>query len=518
MEEKKLRILWVDDEIEHLKAHLMFLAEKGYTMETATNGKDALNMIEENLYDLVFLDENMPGLGGLETLNRIKTSRPELPVIMITKSEAEEIMEQAIGSKIADYLIKPVNPHQILSSIKRTLDRNLLVSKKNTIDYQLEFSKIGMLLNDNLSYNEWADIYKRILYWELELANSGSSMNEVILMQKNDANNLFSRFIKKNYINWLNNDGNRPLMSHRLLKERVLPILKEGKDTVLIIIDNFRYDQWEVIRQELGTFFSIVNDELYYSILPTATQFARNAIFSGLLPTEIIQHYPELWVDDEEEGSKNQNEEALMGTFFKRMRATEYKTSYHKIHDADSSKRLLENYGNILNDNFTAVVFNFVDMLSHARTEMKMIKELVTDDASYRSLTKSWFLHSSCFEFLKRLSQDKKRVIITTDHGTICVQNPLKVIGLRETNTNLRFKQGKNLAYKAKDVFEVKKPELIFMPKPNVSTTYIFATGSDFFAYPNNFNYYASYYKDTFQHGGISMEEMLVPFVVLESK
>jgi len=343
-------------------------------------------------------------------------------------------------------------------------------------------------------------------------------MNEVLLMQKTEANNLFTRFIKKNYIKWLNSEKDRPLMSHKLLKERALPLLKEGKEVVMIIIDNFRYDQWEVIRKELGSMFSIVSDELYFSILPTATQFARNAIFAGLLPTEIIQHYPNLWVEVEDEGSLNQTEEALMATFFKRMRATEYKTSYTKINDADSGKKLLDNYSKIQGDNFSAIVFNFVDMLSHAKTEMKMIKELITDEASYRSLTKSWFLYSSLFEFLKKLSQDDKTVIITTDHGTIRVKNASKVIGLRETNTNLRYKQGKNLAYDARHVFLVKNPEEIFMPRHNVSTAYIFATGDNFFAYPNNYNYYASYYKDTFQHGGVSMEEMMIPFVVLEPK
>ena len=517
MEEK--RLLWVDDEIEHLKAHILFLKEKGYIVETATNGKDALQMLKEKTYDLVFLDENMPGISGLETLDRIKEFRHEVPVIMITKNEAEEIMEQAIGSKIADYLIKPVNPNQILLSIKKTLDRKSLVSIKTTTNYQAEFSKIGMQLSENLSFSEWTEIYRRILYWELELEeHTDSSMNEVLIMQKNEANNLFSRFIRKNYVNWLNKEEDRPLMSHRILKERVLPLLKEGKEVVMIIIDNFRYDQWEMIRRELLGMFSIVSDELYFSILPTATQYARNAIFSGLMPTEIIQHYPELWVEDDEDGSLNKTEEALMATFFKRMRATEYKTSYHKINDPDSGKKLLENYGKLQNDQFSAIVFNFVDMLSHAKTEMKMIKELISDEASYRSVTKSWFLFSSLFELLKKLSQDDKTIIITTDHGTIRVQNATKVIGLRETNTNLRFKQGKNLAYDARYVFLVRKPEDIFMPKPNLSTAYIFALGDSFFAYPNNYNYFASYYKDTFQHGGVSMEEMMVPFIVMEPK
>jgi YesN/AraC family two-component response regulator len=467
-------------------------------------------------YDLVFLDENMPGLSGLETLSRIKEQKPDLPVIMVTKSEEEDIMDQAIGSKIADYLIKPVNPNQILLSIKKTLERQALVSKKTTIDYRSAFSKIGMRLNDHLTFDEWADVYKQLVYWELELQDADSSMNEVLLMQKSEANNLFSKFVKKNYVDWLQNEDG-PLMSHRLLRERVLPLLKEDKKVVLILIDNFRCDQWEVIRREMGSLFNIKSDELYFSILPTATQYARNAIFSGLLPSNIEKMFPHLWSDDEDEGSKNQFEEELLATFFKRMREN-VKVMYEKVVDVESGRRLLENYTRLRDYQFSAIVFNFVDMLSHARTEMKMIRELIADEAAYRSLTLSWFMHSPLYDLLRKLAQEKMTVIITTDHGTIRVQNPVKVVGDRNTNTNLRFKQGKNLAYDTKSVFEVKSPEKIFLPRPNVSTSYIFATGNDFFAYPNNFNYYVTYYKDTFQHGGISMEEMMVPLVVLEPK
>jgi CheY-like chemotaxis protein len=513
---KNTILLWVDDEIEHLKPHLFFLKEKGYQVDTATNGKDALAMLTRTHYNLVFLDENMPGISGLETLMRIKEMQPNLPVIMVTKSEEEEIMDQAIGSKIADYLIKPVNPNQVLSSIKRTLGRQSLISKKATTDYQSAFSKIGLRLNDRLSFEDWYEIYKQIVFWELELQGTDSPMNEVLLMQKNEANNQFSRFIKNNYLDWLHEDD-APLMSHTLLKKRIVPLIKQKEPVVLIVIDNFRLDQWEVIKQEIAPLFNLENDELYYSILPTATQFARNAMFSGLMPSNIARIRPELWLDDDDEGSKNQFEEELLNDYFTRIRES-VKTLYQKINDAETGKKLIDNYKRLLDNQLSAVVVNFVDMLSHARTEMKMIRELATDEAAYRSLTRSWFIHSPLFELLKKLSTEKVKVIITTDHGTIRVQNALKVIGDRNTNTNLRYKQGKNLAYEAKSVFEIKKPEQAFLPKPNVSTSYIFATGDDFFAYPNNYNYYVGYYKDTFQHGGISMEEMLVPFAVLNPK
>ncbi|MGQ1890399.1 T9SS response regulator signal transducer PorX [Thermophagus sp. OGC60D27] len=514
MEEiKKIRILWIDDEIEHLKAHLIFLKQKGFVVDTASNGNDALDILEENHFDLVFLDENMPGLSGLETLLRIKEMRPSLPVIMITKSEEEDIMDQAIGSKIADYLIKPVKPTQILSSIKRHVDRDRLVSQKATSDYQAEFSNIGFRLSDHLSWNEWQEVYKKLVYWELELQSTHSPMDEVLKMQKNEANQLFARTVKSNYENWLI-DKKGPLMSHRVFKDYVLPFLDKGEKVVLIVIDNFRLDQWETIRSDLRPFFDVAADHLYCSILPTSTQYARNALFSGLLPLQIQEFYPDLWIDDDEEGGRNQFEKELIGTFLDRMRRS-FSFSYHKISDSESGKKLAENSDQLKSYDLNVIVFNFIDMLSHARTELKMIRELAADEAAYRSLTRSWFVHSSLFELLKRLSGEKVRIILTSDHGSIRVQHPLKVVGDRNTNTNLRFKQGKNLAYKAKDVFEVKKPESFFLPRINISTSYIFAKGDDFFAYPNNYNYYVNYYKDSFQHGGISLEEMLVPLIEL---
>ncbi|SFE15423.1 bifunctional response regulator/alkaline phosphatase family protein [Thermophagus xiamenensis] len=514
MEEiKKIRILWIDDEIEHLKAHVIFLQQKGFLVDTASNGNDALNVLKENHFDLVFLDENMPGLSGLETLIRIKEIRPGLPVIMITKNEEEDIMDQAIGSKITDYLIKPVKPTQILSSIKRHVHRDRLVSQKATSDYQAQFSDIGFRLSDNLSMEEWQEVYRKLVYWELELQNADSPLDEVLKMQKREANQLFARTVKNNYENWLL-DGDGPLMSHRVLKNYILPLLDKGQKVVLIVIDNFRLDQWETIRNELTPFFDIADDNLYCSILPTATQYARNALFSGLLPLQIQELYPNLWTDEDEEGGRNQYEEELIGTFMKRMRRS-FTYSYHKISDSDAGKKLVDNFRQLNSYDLNVIVFNFIDMLSHARTELKMIRELASDESAYRSLTRSWFVHSSLYELFKKLSEAKNRIVLTSDHGSIRVQHPLKVIGDRNTNTNLRFKQGKNLDYNAKEVYEVKRPESIFLPRINVSTSYIFAKEDDFFAYPNNYNYYVNYYKDSFQHGGISLEEMLIPLVEL---
>lgn len=513
--DKQIKLLWVDDEIEHLKAHLFYLREKGFSVDTATNGNDAIEMVAGNNYDLVFLDENMPGLSGLETLAKFKGISPDLPVVMITKSEEEDIMDQAIGRKIADYLIKPVNPNQILLTIKKLLDQRRLVDQKTTSDYQSEFSKLSFRINDSLTIDDWQEVYRKLVYWELELQSTGGSMDEVLKMQKSEANREFSKFIKKNYQSWLTGTG--PLLSHQIFKNKVFPLLDNGEKVFFILIDNFRLDQWLMIRKDLSLDYNMEEESLYLSILPTATQFARNAIFSGLMPSQIEQMYPQFWVEDDDEGSKNQFEAELLQTQFDRFRRKN-KISYHKINDPDTGRKVVDNYKSLMGNDLNVIVFNFVDILSHARTEMKMIRELAADEAAYRSLTLSWYTHSSLRDLMTKLADENVTVIITTDHGTIRVNNAVKVVGDRSVNTNLRYKQGKNLAYNAKEVFEVKTPEKINLPKPNVSTSYIFALNNDFFAYPNNYNHYVSYYKDTFQHGGVSLEEMVIPFVVVKGK
>ncbi len=518
VEARKVNILWVDDEIDLLKAHILYLQEKGFEVKTATNGQDALGFVEWEHFDLIFLDENMPGLSGLEVLSKLKSIVPEVPIVMITKSEEEDIMDQAIGSKISDYLIKPVNPTQILLTIKKHVDQRRLVAEKTTSSYQTEFGKIGVKINDSYTFMDWAEVYKQLVYWEIELEETKGEMDEVLKMQKTEANHAFAKFVKRNYTDWINNvDDDSPLMSHQIMKEVTLPLIQSGEKVVMLVIDNFRFDQWVMIKQEVLKSFRLEEEEIYSSILPTATQYARNSIFSGLMPAQIKKMYPQYWLDEHEEGSKNQFEEELIGTFFDRFRE-KVNYSYQKISNMESGKQLIDNYNKLLQDDLSVVVFNFVDMLSHSRTESKMIKELAYDESAYRSLSKSWFLHSVLKELLDKLENENVKVIITTDHGTIRVKNPIKVVGDKNTTTNLRYKQGRNLNYKAKEVFEAVKPEEIQLPKANVSSSYIFATNEDFFAYPNNYNHYVSYYKDTFQHGGVSMEEMLIPYVVLSPK
>ncbi|MBQ8694542.1 MAG: PglZ domain-containing protein [Bacteroidaceae bacterium] len=511
------RLLWADDEIELLNAHIIFLQGKGYEVTKVTNGPDAIEACRREAFDLILLDENMPGLTGLETLTRIKELHPATPVVMVTKSEEEDIMEQAIGSKIADYLIKPVNPHQILLALKKNIHSREIVAEKANSAYQQNFGRLSMQISDARSIEEWQDVYRKIVYWELELENADVQMREMLKSQKEEANSMFGRFVKKSYMEWMASPREeRPLMSNDLFRDRIFPLLDNGEKVFFIIIDNFRYDQWRVLAEEIGSDFAI-EEELYTSILPTATQYARNAIFSGLMPRQIKDMFPDLWVDEEDEEGKNLNEEELIATQIARYRRKDT-FSYSKVLTSAAADKYVDSINSLAKNDVNVLVINFIDMLSHARTESLMVRELAANEAAYRSITLSWLRHSAIKRLFSYLADNKYTVVITTDHGSIQVDTPTKVVGDKNTNTNLRYKLGKALNYNGKDVFEIKEPAKAFLPAPNLSTSYIFATGSNFFAYPNNYNYYVQYYKDTFQHGGISMEEMLIPLIKLKPK
>ncbi|WP_405200703.1 PglZ domain-containing protein [Christiangramia sp. LLG6405-1] len=513
-----IKILWVDDEIDLLKPHILFLQKKNYEVQTCKSGTEALELIEEENFDIIFLDENMPGLTGLETLAEIKERRETVPVVMITKSEEEYIMEEAIGSKIADYLIKPVNPNQILLSLKKNLDHSRLISEKTTSNYQQEFRKIAMDLSQVNSYEEWVSLYQKLIYWEIQLEEiEDSGMFEILESQKQEANNQFFKFISKNYEDWFQQGGEPPVMSHTLFKKKILPEIKSGEPTLLVVVDNLRYDQWKSLEPIITTHYKKEKEDAYFSILPTATQYARNAIFSGMMPSEMEKLFPGYWKNDTEEGGKNLHESDFLREQLKRL-GKDLRYEYHKITSLKAGRKLADNFKSQKSNDLTVVVYNFVDMLSHSKTEMEVIKELASNDKSYRSLTQSWFKNSPLLDIIQKAQQQGFKLIITTDHGTINVKNPSKVIGDKNTSLNLRYKTGRSLTYENKEVFAIENPKSVHLPTINMSSSYIFAKEDLFFAYPNNFNHYVSYYRNTYQHGGISLEEVVIPFVVLNPK
>lgn len=516
----KIKILWADDEIDLLKPQLFFLEKKGYEVVTVTNGHDALDVMKDrNDIDVVFLDESMPGISGLETLSLIKAQNALIPIVMITKNEAENLMEEAIGSQIDDYLIKPVNPNQILLTLKKLIDNKRLVSEKTASDYQQEFRTIFMDINSGLNHDEWADVYKRIINWEIKMdVSHAPQMKEILDNQKAEANNAFSKFVAKNYLGWLKTPESGPVMSHQLLRKKVFGQMKADKPTFFLLLDNLRFDQWKIIEPYIVEMFRVEKEEHFYSILPTSTQYSRNSIFAGMMPGDIFKHFPDWWIFDHEDEGKNKFEKELLERQIKRLVRSDFKMDYFKVTNLEKARTLNDQILNYCQNDFSVIVYNFIDTLSHARTEMDVLKELASDEKAYRSLTRSWFLHSPLYSALQKLSERDIQLFIGTDHGTIRVAQPSKVVGDRDTTTNLRYKSGKNLRYEAKEVFEVRNPEEAGLPRANVSTSYIFARDNYYFLYPNNYNYYNNFYRDTFQHGGISLEEMICPIIELSSK
>ncbi len=513
---KGIKILWIDDEVDLLNIHIMFLEQKGHKVTPVTNAHDAFDILYEEKFDIIFLDENMPGISGLDALPKLKELALDTPIVMITKNEDEAVMDEAIGSKISDYLIKPVKPQQILLAIKKNVYQKDLMSNQLGNKFREEFSVLSNEINQASHWNHWIDIYKKLVHWELLLEEVNDKiLDDILVSLKQEANRLFGKYIKNNYLTWMEDE--HPIMIHEVLNDRLFPYIDDGKPVFLIVIDNLRFDHWREIRVLLRDYVDIEYESLMFSILPTATQYARNAMFAGMLPADIKKYYPELWIDETQEGNKNEYEPQLLA---KNLRRNGYnnKFHFHKVFNDQHGYKILQNLKTFLNSSLTVIVYNFVDMMSHAKTNLQMIKELAKDEKAYRNLTRSWFEHSSIYDLFKQLSGHDVRIILTTDHGAIRVQNPVKVIGDRETSTNIRYKQGKNLNYPAKKVFEILKPEKAGLPRSNIVSSFIFAMENDFLVYPNNYHQFANYYKDTFQHGGVSLEEMLIPFIEMKTR
>lgn len=509
----EVRLLWVDDEVDLLKPQILFLEEKGYKVQCVNNGREAVDLCQTQRFDIVFLDEQMPGLSGLDILPELHSLRSGLPVVMITKNENEGIMNKAIGKKIADYLIKPVNPYQVLMSIKKILERENHLSEVSTQEYRARYASLSEEIAGCVSVEDWISIYRDLISWELKLEQARSPMADMLASQKEEANRLFARFVRSQYEDWILNFDIRPLMSPGLFDRFVFPVLDRREKLFFILIDNFRWDQWLAIRDIVEKYFALKED-VYFSILPTATPYARNSIFSGLMPKQLSERFPKQWIDESEDEGKNLNEELFIRDHLER-KGKRCRFTYWKIGNHQEGEKILSIFPKLEKYDLNIFVFNFIDSMSHARTESKMLRELLPDESAYRSLTRSWFLRSPLPALLEKISKKGYRAVITTDHGSVRVKNGVKVLADRETSSNLRYKSGKNLGYDPKRLFDVILPANAGLPSHGVSTRYIFATENDFFLYPNNYHHYQAYFENSFQHGGISMEEMLIPAISL---
>ena len=515
------KILWVDDEIDLLRAHLRLLEQKGYEVDTATNGEDALELVKEKGYDLVFLDEMMPGMGGLRTLAEMKDVQPSMPVVMVTKSEAETLMEEAIGSKITDYLTKPVNPSQILLACKKILEKKKITGEIVSRDYAKEFQNISATLTTELDAQGWIDLYVKLTDWDIEIDNHPElGLRQTLLDQKREGNTEFGKFVERNYRDWIENQNRAIPLSVDIVERFIIPELNERSSVFFFVIDCLRLDQWIMMERMLAEYFSIEKD-FYFSILPTATPYSRNAIFSGLFPIELEKRFPEIWqAGDDDESSRNRNEHMLMDKLLERKKIQlKPESKYVKILDVEFSRQFENNLLSYTHNRLTSVVVNFVDMLAHGRSDSALLKEIAPDEAAYRSLTRSWFRHSSLFSMLMTLSRQKNvKIILTTDHGSVRCLRGSKIIGDREASTNLRYKFGRNLKVDDKQAVFVKNPADYKLPRNSVTTNYVMAKEDYYFVYPTDYHKYLNQYRDSFQHGGISMEEMILPVVRLKAK
>ncbi len=525
----KGNILWVDDEIDLLRPHILLLEGRGYTIRTALSGEDALVIASESPVDLVFLDENMPGMGGLETLERLKSARPETPVVMVTKSEEEDLMEQAIGKKISDYLTKPVNPTQVLLAVKKFLEGRAIVNEAVSRDYTQEFARISLELMNASTAKDWTELYAKIVGWEMEFdEHTGLGLKQTLLDQKREANAEFGKFVERHYREWVNtiyvesNAANRPPMSPDIVEQWVLPELQSDakQNVVSFVIDCMRLDQWLIMEAELRNLFKITRN-YHFGILPTATPYARNAIFSGMFPSEFGKLYPNMWSSKEDdESSLNRDEASMLQKLLDRKRIKlRQEMKYIKIIDRDYGAGIAQNISTQAKNHFTAIVVNFVDMLAHTRSDSPILKEIAPDESAYRSLTRSWFMHSSLFDMFKSLAAvPNLKIVVSTDHGSIRSLRGAKVIGDRETSTSLRYKYGRNVKAEEKQAMIIKHPEEYKLPVRGNASNYIIAKEDYYFVYPTDYHKYLNYYRDSFQHGGISMEEVILPVVTMEPK
>ena len=513
------RILWVDDEVEALRPHILYLEGRGIQVVTATNAADALVLVRSESLDCVLLDEHMPGPSGLDVLPQIKALKPALPVVMVTKSEEEGLMADALGSQLADYLLKPVQPRQVLSTLTRILGQGALQGARSASRYQQGFRELGERIADAHNWDSWTEVYRELLRWDRELAGGeAESMRAMLDHQREEANRLFTRWWASEYPKLLHDDEAPCLFSHQLLDVRIKPLLDRGEKVVLLVFDNLRLDQWQEIQSLMTSKFRVESDDVYASILPTATQYARNALLGGAMPSELAKRHPDRWVRDvlDAEGGRNSNEDFFLAHWATRNGLAT--PGYAKLTHATSEQRFVSKWRELRGKDLVAVVVNFIDRMSHAKTDEVILRDLAKDDRGFRSLTASWWNHSPLKAWVDDLAHDGVTLVITTDHGTLTVKKPVHIRGARDLTANLRYKVGRGMEFKEKEVALVADPERLGIPATNLGDKVVFAGEQDYFVYQNQYHHHVEKFDGSYQHGGISLEEVVVPFAVLRPR
>ncbi|MBI1928483.1 response regulator [Candidatus Poribacteria bacterium] len=521
MQTQTRRILWIDDEIDFLKPHISFLEQRGYEITPAANGSDGLSLLKRGIYDAVLLDYMMPDMDGISLLSKIKKRYPHLPVVMVTQSEQQQVINEAIIHQADDFLMKPLGPKQIASVLTFLLEYDTIKADHTVQEYVIDFNKRRLLKQQEvMDWRTWIDIYAQLTEWELRLdeLDMADDLRETHWMEKQECNALFARYVEDHYCDWLVGEDS-PVLSVDVLYKYVIPEIQVGKQVLFVVLDCMRLDHLLKIEPLLRAHFYMTK-HYYYSILPTATNYARNAIFSGLFPLEFSQRYPDLWVEiDDENSSVNRYEKALLRLQLER-HGLILKPSphYFKIFDTRGEVEYLQWISNVNRISLAAVVIDSLDLLTHKRSEIGLLKQIIPDETAFRTFVQGWFLHSGLYKILKLLADRGVTVVLTSDHGSILCQHAAKVSGDRSATNGLRFKFGGELVCDEESGLRITQPERYMLPDDYIGKNYVIAKEDYYFIYPNQFNDYKRQFHGGFQHGGISMEEMILPCVILEPK
>jgi len=509
-------VLWIDDEADLLESHRIFLREKGFEVDAATNADDAVEMLRRRPYGIVLLDEQMPGKRGLEAYHEIRELDPLLPIVMVTKSEEDATLREAIGVDVRDYLVKPINPRQVLTVITRVLEGPRIRQQHIARSFVDRFRAMELERERTLDWRGWVARYAEMVDWDIQLAQAREqSLYDALQALYPDLRREFAAYMKTAYPAWLRDlEGDRPPLSIDVVGEFLLPVLERSRGVVFVVIDCLRLDQWRVLQPLVAPLFDVELTH-HFSVLPTATPYSRNALFSGLFPGEIAARFPDWWGDRDDE-SLNAHEKALLEAQLRELKVPA-PVRYEKIssaHDAAELERRLG--GAIANEGVSAFVFNFVDLLTHGRSESAILYQVAKDEIALRQITRQWFERSLLFALLKEAARRGVPVLVTSDHGSIHCQTPATVYAKRDATANLRYKFGEDLrAERAEHALLFSNADDLRLPRRGLGANTLLAVGDTFFVYPTKLREYQTRYRGSFLHGGVTPEEVILPVALL---